>query len=488
MWATLSAFTMLYFVDDGRHLVLMVYLTAMMFGASRLDAGEYLLVTLSALLAYAVVIAGLDMMHPEVIDVLAEALNWLVFFIVMVSFSLLGAEASRLRAALKLRNRELGAARDAAAVAYQAKSRFLATTSHELRTPLNMILGATDVIDERRLDGQQHDALARARRAGAHLLALINSMIDLSKLDSGALQLRTETLDLSERLHELRAIMAPLAAARGIELALEVDDALPRLVEGDGTRLNEVLVQLLNNAVKFTESGEVRLSARRETTGGTRIRFTVADTGCGMDARQLARVFAPFTPGDAASTRAHAGTGLGLGLALCQQLVDLMGGRLDAASSPGQGSRFSFAVPLPEAMTTPPTAATRSGTSLSRLRVLVVDDSPDNRMLMQAFLSGSVGKLTEAENGRVALTEFEAQRYDVVLMDMHMPVMDGIEATRAMRALESRGDGSHRVRILALTADDTDADRQRSLDAGCDDHLVKPISKKALLAALASHA
>ncbi len=472
LWATLATFAFVYVTDEGRHLVLMVYLLAMMFGAFRLKVGEHLLVTLVAVVLYALVIAALSRTHPASIDVRDEVLDWLVFCVVMAGFSLLGAGTSRLRAALQRRDAELAQARDAAAVATEAESRFLATTSHELRTPLNTILGATEVIDGQRLEDEQRAALAGARHAGAHLLSLLNAMIDYSKLESGTLELRHAPMDLGETLKTVHAMFAPLAQERGISFALEVDPRVARTVQGDAMRLAEVLVHLLHNAVRFTERGEVRLAAGPEPAGGDRVRFCVSDTGAGIPRERQQALLAPFATGDARG-------GAGLGLALCRSLVERMGGTLQVSSTPGAGNRFEFALPLP------PVAAQRGAApSASARRVLIVDDSPDNRLLLRAFLKGAASVLDEAADGREGVALFRERRYDVVLMDMHMPQMDGIEATRAMRALE-RERGGPRTPILALTADDSVHDRQRSLEAGCDEHLVKPVSKRALLAALA---
>lgn len=480
LWATLSTFVLLYFVDEARHLMLMVYLLAMMFGAFRLDVGQYLVVTVTALVLYAGVIAALDQLHPQVIELRVEFINWLVFFVVMVGFSLLGSEASRLRTMLQRRNDELSQARDAAAIADQAKSRFLASTSHELRTPLNAILGACEIIDTSRLHGEERAALTGARHAGHHLLFLVNSMIDLSKLQSTALELRTAPIDLADALENARDMMAPLAQARGIGFTLAVDAAVPRRVHGDAMRLNEVLVHLLNNAIKFTREGEVRLAAEPDPAGSACVLFSVADTGEGLAPQRLAslsRALAGHAPAQ--------GAGSGLGLALCRQLVALMGGTLEVTSTEGVGTRFSFALPLPVAQAQVASAPT-SDLGAGGPRVLVVDDSPDNRLLLRAFLKNAIALLDEAEDGAQGVAMFQQRDYDIVLMDMHMPVMGGIEATRAMRAWEAQRGGAPAI-ILALTADDSVDDRRRSTEAGCDEHLIKPVSKKKLLAAIAAH-
>lgn len=478
LWATLSTFVLLYFVDEARHLVLMVYLLAMMFGAFRLDLSQYLVVTVTALVLYAVVIAALDRWHPKVIDHRVEFINWLVFFVVMVGFSLLGGETSRLRVALQRRNDELSQARDAAAIADQAKSRFLASTSHELRTPLNAILGACEIVDSSRLQTIEREALTGARHAGHHLLFLVNSMIDLSKLESGSLESRTAPIDLVDALENARDMMAPLAKSRGIGFTLAVDAGVPRHVHGDAMRLNEVLVHLLNNAIKFTREGEVGVTAQPDPAGGARVLFSVTDTGEGLAPQRLAKLSRALAGEEQAQ-----GAGSGLGLALCRQLVALMGGVLSVASTEGAGTRFSFALPLPaaaHASAPPPPAADTAGA-----RVLVVDDSADNRLLLRAFLNKAVALLDEAEDGAQGVAMFRERDYDLVLMDMHMPVMGGIEATRAMRAWEAQRGGAP-ASILALTADDSIDDRRRSTAAGCDDHLVKPVSKKKLLAAIAA--
>jgi signal transduction histidine kinase/CheY-like chemotaxis protein len=480
LWATLSTFVLLYFVDESRHLVLMVYLLAMMFGAFRLDVSRYLVVTVTALVLYAGVLAALDRWHPQLIDRRVEFINWLVFFVVMVGFSLLGGETSRLRAALQRRNDELSQARDAAATADQAKSRFLASTSHELRTPLNAILGACEIVDTSRLRAIEREALTGARHAGHHLLFLVNSMIDLSKLESGSLESRAAPIDLVDALENARDMMAPLAKARGIGFTLTVDAGVPRHVHGDAMRLNEVLVHLLNNAIKFTREGEVGLAAQPDPSGGARVLFSVTDTGAGLAPQRLAKLSRALAGEEQAQ-----GAGSGLGLALCRQLVALMGGALSVASSEGVGTRFSFALPLPAAAphaAAPPAAAADTGGA----HVLIVDDSSDNRLLLRAFLGNTVARLDEADDGARGVAMFRERDYDLVLMDMHMPVMGGIEATRAMRAWEGQRGGAPAT-ILALTADDSIDDRRRSTAAGCDDHLVKPVSKKKLLAAIAAH-
>ncbi len=481
LWATVSTFVLVYFIDEARHLALMVYLFVMMFGAFRLNVAQYLAVTLSAVILYGLVIALLDHHYPQRFDPRAEFVNWIVFFAVMVGFSLLGSEISRLRDQLQRRNRELEEARDAASIANEAKSRFLATTSHELRTPLNLILGVTDILEGSAVGKAERSAITQARHAGEHLLSLVNSMIDLSMLESGTLKLRSSTMRLDAELASLRAMLEPLSEEREIGFVLRADPALPQLVVGDRMRLREVLTHLLSNAFKFTEHGTVTLRVETQAGRDNWIRFAVEDTGNGIPCDALDHAFEPFRPGDDSMTRRHAGPGLGL--SICRKLVDQMQGEIEIESSSRAGSRISFAIPLPqpcdrEGAATPPLAP-----KLSEASVLIVDDSVDNRLLLSAFLKSAVARVDQAENGAAGLGRFKRHGYDLVLMDMHMPVMDGLSAARAIRDYEHEH-GLARAIILALTADDSVSDRDRSLAAGCDDHLVKPVSKKALIGVL----
>jgi len=462
LWATTASFALVYVALEGRSLLIMVYLLAMMFGTFRLRTGQFLAVTVYALILYAICIASLERGQPEHGASYGELLNWLVFFVVMVGFALMGSEMSRLRARLERRNRELAEARDAAERASRARARFLAATSDELRTPLNAILGAADVVDMTRLAPAERDALERAHRAGGYLLSLVNSMIDHTRLDAGEVELRNAALDLRHELAELAAMMAPRARERGLRIDVSAPPEGPVL--GDAMRLREVLVHLLRNTLRVGRGEAIRVHAARDAADPRRMSFTVAadfgDPGAGADA------------------------GDGLAVALCAQLVESMGGSLALDQEATAAQRFRFSVPLPPAQ---PPAAPPASTAARAPRVLLVDDSEDNRLLIRAFLAHEVAALDEAVDGLDGLERFRESRYDVVLMDMHMPRMDGIAATRAMREAErGRGNGERAV-ILALTADDSVNDRTRSLDAGCDDHLVKPVSKKTLLAALAAH-
>ena len=477
LWATTVSFAMVFLALEDRHLLLMVYLLTMVFGTFRLTTGPFLIVAVYALALYALCIVHLEASHPEHFRPAQALADWLVFFVVIGGFTLLGSELSRIRRRLQRRNRELAEARDEATRAGLAKSRFLASTSDELRTPLNMILGVSDVVGSAELTREQRDALDRAHNAGTWLLSMVNSMIDHARLESGALELGRDTFEIAAELHALEDMVAPLAEERGLGFALELDPALAPRVVGDAARLREVLVHLIAIAGSYAGRGEVSL---RVTPGsGHRILFAIRDGG---DRLPRGRV-----PGRLGESETDDGTGTGVSVTLCEQLIERMGGTLAIDHGQAGGSRFHFALPLPAAAEPgPPAPAPRPdapAADATSPRVLIVDDAEDNRLLIRTFLKAEAAVLDMAGDGVEALERFRRDAYDLVLMDMHMPRMDGIQATRAIRELE---DAEQRARtvILALTADDTVHDRERSLAAGCDDHLVKPISKKALIAAL----
>jgi len=470
MWATISTFVLLYFVSEGRHLLLMIYLLAMTFGAFRLDTAQHLLVALTAASCYGIAIASTARLHPGAVDLSTELLTWVVFVLVLTGFSILGGEISRLRAALARGNRELREARDASEIAFQAKARFLASTSHELRTPLNAMLGATDVVDSAALQPEQHEALNRARYAGKHLLSLINTMIDLSRIESGALELRAEPMNLCDELGSLRAMMLPEATSRGIELTLDTQSLSGTQVIGDAMRIQQVLIHLLKLAIGATSVREVCLRAE-ELAGSEFIWFSVSTSGATSDV-------------DLPDTGAHGDDNPLAGsfsLDLCERLIALMDGTLITSGPGGQNARYEFKLDMPRAQVLPSDSPTARG----RRKILIVDDSIDNRMLLQAFLENQPWELHFAEDGLVAITRVEQQSFDLILMDIQMPRMNGIDATRFIREMERERPDRVPAKILALTADDSVDSHQRSLDAGCDGHLVKPVSKKSLLQILA---
>lgn len=378
--------------------------------------------------------------------------------------------------------------RKAAAQASEAKTRFLANVSHEIRTPLNGILGMTDELSDSRLDADQTACLGVIRQSGEVLLNTLNDVLDLAKVEAGELVIERRPFDLAEAIGVAHALYQPAARDKGLRFRTEIAPDLPRQVLGDGTRLRQVLHNLISNAVKFTTVGEVVVTAAPLPESG-RIRLSVTDTGPGIAPEGQAMIFRPFTQADASITRKHGGTGLGLSIS--RQLVAAMGGRLQLESTPGRGATFWFdldlpavvaAAPAPPAVPPVPAVPEEAG-----LRVLVVDDNATNRLLLRRYLKQAAGHVAEACDGRAAVAAVAAERFDLVLMDIQMPVMDGIEATRQIRRREAT-EGRGRLRIIAVTANIMEHQRRGYLEEGMDDVIGKPVSKKVLLAKLAPEA
>ncbi|HLP01909.1 MAG TPA: ATP-binding protein, partial [Opitutaceae bacterium] len=380
-------------------------------------------------------------------------------------------------AELRAHERDLVAARDAAESANRAKSVFLASMSHELRTPLNAILGYAQILRQSpRLEPDQRRQLDTVHASGDHLLHLINDVLDLAKIEAGKVELAPQPVSLSRLLAHLTEVFEPRAAQKSLAWSLHGETPLPDLVLADEARLRQVLYNLLGNALKFTKHGRIEL---RVAAHEHRIRFTVADTGIGIAAADQAAIFGLFHQAAGPALSAH---GAGLGLAISQRLVRLMGGEITVESSPGAGSRFSFAVELPPALGTPPAGTEKIPTGYRgpRRRVLVVDDEAVNREVLRALLAPLGFLVDEAETAEAALAQVAAHAPDLVLMDLRLRGLDGLAATRRLRALPHGA----ALRIIAISASVFPLDRAQALEAGCDEFEPKPFRAASLLAAI----
>ncbi len=373
-----------------------------------------------------------------------------------------------------------------AEAASQAKSVFLANMSHELRTPLNAVLGFNQLLErDPAITGESREGLAIIQRSGEHLLGLINDVLSISKIEAGRLSLEPRPFQLKELLSAVHAMVRVRAESKDLPVVFELDPGLPDVVLGDDGKLRQVLVNLLGNAVKFTERGHVSLRARWESG---RARFEVEDTGPGIAPAELATLFAPFVQTES-GRKAREGTGLGL--AISRQIVNLMGGDVSVTSTPGQGTTFRVEVDLPESeLVARPERGRVVGLAegQERCRVLVVDDTDENRLLLTRLLRSIGFEVREAANGALAIEEWQSFKPHAIFMDMRMPVMDGVEAARRIRALEeARPRPGGRTIILALTASVFEHERTEILASGSDDFIMKPFRVETVLEKLGTH-
>jgi PAS domain S-box-containing protein len=459
--------------------------------------------------------SGMEMVEFAIEDSLGQQtyemrllpLNWDQWIAVVRNITALKASEQRLKdnaQELEQKNEELEEALTAARESTRMKSRFLANMSHEIRTPMNGVLGMTEFLLGTGLNPEQQEYAESIKRSADSLLAVINDILDLSRIEAGKLRLDRAEFSLSATIQETSSMFALQARAKNLELVTSMAPGLPEVALGDPGRLRQVLTNLLGNAIKFTERGQVGLKAEivRQTHDEIQLKFTVTDSGIGIPLDEQARLFDTFTQVDESNTRKYGGTGLGL--AISKQLVELLGGEIGLESEPGRGSKFWFTATFGKstkpftasaAKPAPRVAAAKSQTGTAQrseapaqttpvevsMRILLAEDNEINQRITLRLLQKLGLSADAVVNGREAVEALEKRKYDLVLMDCQMPDMDGFEATAVIR---SREGGSRHQTICALTANCMDGDRERCLAAGMDDYISKPVGLEKLREAL----
>lgn len=386
--------------------------------------------------------------------------------------------ADQLEVRVAQRTEQLEAALDASQAAMRAKSSFLAIMGHEIRTPLNGILGIAQLLEHSPLNADQASMLATLSRCGDSLLTLINEILDYSKLEASQMTLESTPVNLPELLHDIVKLYHPLASQKQLSLTLEINSNVEQWIKSDPLRLRQILQNLLGNAIKFTEHGYVSILAEQSQQMLT---LKMSDSGIGIRQEQLSTLFKPFSQADSSITRQYGGTGLGL--AIVSRIIELMGGDIQLTSEYGSGSVFLIHLPLQSSESTTPLRASKAATSQlpADLHVLIAEDNAVNQFVAQRCIEQAGARATVVDNGEAALQILKIIRFPVVLMDLSMPVLDGLSACRAIRAQpECYG----QPWIIALTANSLIDDRSACLEAGMDDFIAKPFNFEQIQAAI----
>jgi signal transduction histidine kinase/DNA-binding NarL/FixJ family response regulator len=419
-----------------------------------------------------------------------EAFRWTACAVIATLAMLLAAAFLYVRSQMRkrlLHEIELGKVREEAEAANRAKSSFLANMSHEIRTPLNGVLGMTQALAEQDLQPAQQEMVETIRESGQTLVAILNDILDISKIEAGKIEIVPENVDFRHVLNRVHRLYVRTAQAKGLALIFEVEDQVPPRILLDPTRVQQCVSNLISNAIKFTQQGRVELVAswQADDQGRGRITIKVRDTGIGISDAAQGRLFAAFTQADSSTTRRFGGTGLGL--AISRKLARMMGGDIAIAATSPAGSTFTFSFAADQAVDVALAAPLARGSSadlslIADLSVLVVDDNGLNRMVAKLLLAPYRARVSEAENGLEALEKLGSDHFDIVLLDAHMPVMDGPETIRRIR---SSGKPWSEIPVIALTADAMSGDRERFIKLGMSGYASKPIEREVLLGEMA---